>query len=113
MKSKRANQLPGNTTINTTFNAPVANAYINSTVEANTNFVISATVLQDIERISLEHPELQTAAAEVTNAPQGAGGLQKVIAWAGLANSVTGLAEKIHQHYPKLEAFILSLKHLA
>ena len=51
MKSKRANQVSGHTTINNMFNAPVGNAYINSTIEANTNFAISATVIQDIERI--------------------------------------------------------------
>lgn len=68
--------------------------YINSTIEATTNPVVSATILQDIQRISLEHPELQTAAAEVANAPQGSGRLQKLAAWITLANSIAGLAEK-------------------
>jgi hypothetical protein len=113
MKSRLTNQGSGNTTINNAFNAPIGNAYINSKIEETTHFAVSASILQDIERISVDHPELQAAATELAKAPQGGSKLQRLTAWIGLANSVTGLAEKIHQQYPHLEAVILSLKHLA
>jgi hypothetical protein len=103
MKTTQANRA-GNRTTNNVFNAPVGNAYIDSAVQRN-NFTITAPILQDIDRISEGKPELQTAALEIRNAQnQGASTLEKFQKWAALLNAVWGLADKIHQYYPQIEA---------
>jgi hypothetical protein len=97
----------GNTT-NNTFNAPVGNAFINSSVVQTTNnLTITAPLLQDIDSISEGHPELQAAALELRNAHgQNAGTVEKFQKWATLAVTVQGLAEKIHQYYPHVASLL-------
>jgi hypothetical protein len=109
MKTAQANRAATSTT-NNIFNAPVGNAYINSVVQTS-NFTITAPILQDIDRVSEGHPELQIAALEIRSAEnQGAGVLEKFQKWAGLLNAVGGLAERVHQHYPQIEALFSHLR---
>jgi hypothetical protein len=112
MKKKQANQAASSITNN--FHAPVGNAFINSSViQTNNNFTITPQLLQDIDRISEGNQELQTAALELRNAQnQGVGILDKFLKWATLVNTVTGLADKVHQYHPQIEALILQARHL-
>src|ERR1035437_7125892 len=101
-------------TTNNIFNAPVGNAFINSSVVQTTNNItITAQTLDDIDRLSEGHSELQSAALEVRNAQiQGANVVDKLQKWAVLANAVAGLSEKIHQYFPQIAALIEHLKHV-
>ncbi|MGC2160568.1 MAG: hypothetical protein WA634_01540 [Silvibacterium sp.] len=109
MKKKQSNPVTSNITNN--FNAPVGNAFINSSVVQTTNnFTITTQQFQDIELISEGNQELQAAALEIRNAQnQGVGILDKFQKWTTLVNTVAGLADKVHQYYPQIEALI---KHL-
>ncbi len=110
MKTKQAQRAAEGTT-NNIFNAPVGNAFINSSV-AQTIINVSPQMLDDLDRISEGHSKLQPAALEVRNAhAQGANVVDKFLKWAALANTVVGLADKIH-HYPQIAAFIENLKHV-
>lgn len=112
MKKKQVNQATSNVT-NNVFNAPVGNAFINSSVVQTNNFNITTQQLQDIDRISEGNQELQSAALEIRHAQnQGVGILDKFQKWAMLANTVAGLADKVHQYYPQIEALILQARHL-
>ncbi len=109
-QGKRATE----STTNNIFNAPVGNAFINSSVVQTTNNItITAQTLDDIDRLSEGHSELQSAALEVRNAQiQGANVVDKLQKWAVLANAVAGLSEKIHQYFPQIAALIEHLKHV-
>jgi hypothetical protein len=99
----------GNTTnnFNTVFNAPVGTANIGSTVHVANNVTITTQLLQEIDQASEGHPELQTAALELRNAhTQGVGVIEKLQKWATLAIAIGGVADKIHQYYPHIAAFI-------
>jgi hypothetical protein len=93
---------------NNTFNGPVGNAYINSSVIQSTkNITITAQILDEIDQLSEENSELQSAALEVRNAQaQGTNVIDKFQKWATLANTVGGLAEKIRQYYPHLASLV-------
>ena len=106
MKTQNTNRAVGSMTTNV-FNAPIGNAYINSTVHTTNNVTITVPILQDIDRISEGNPELQAAALELRNAhAQGTSVVEKFQKWATLAITVGGLAEKIHQYYPHIAALI-------
>jgi hypothetical protein len=109
MQAKRA--AGGNTTnnFNTVFNAPVGTANIGSTIYVANNVTITTQHLQEIDQISEGNPQLQTAAIELRNAhAQGVGAVEKLQKWANLAITATGVAEKIHQYYPHIAAWISS-----
>jgi hypothetical protein len=106
MKSKQVPQVPI-TTINNQFNAPVGTAYINSTHHSTTSFEITLGNLQDIDRISQGHPQLEEAAREIHAASADKMTmLDKAKNWVMLLSSVEGLTEKIVQHYPQIAALI-------
>jgi hypothetical protein len=107
MKTRQAKRVAEETT-NNIFNAPVGNAYINSSVVQTSNYItITAQILDDVDRLSEGHAELQSAALEVRNAQsQGTNIVDKFHKWADLANTVGGLAERIHQYYPHIAALI-------
>jgi hypothetical protein len=108
MRTIQAKRTAAVSTTNNTFNGPVGNAYINSSVIQTTNNVtITARTLDDIDRLSEENSELQFAALEVRNAQdQGTNMIDKFQKWASLANTVGGLAEKIRQYYPHIASLI-------
>ena len=94
-------------TTNNVFNGPVGNAYINSTILTANSITVTTQRLHDIERISEGNPELQAAALELRNTHgQGANAVDKLQRWATLANTVSGLAERIHQQYPHVANLI-------
>ena len=100
--------------MNNIFNGPVERAYLSSVDQSINSFTITLPNLHDIDRISEGNPELQAAAQEVRNAhPQSATALEKFQKWASLLNSVEGLTEKVHQHYPQIVALISNLTHWA
>jgi hypothetical protein len=113
-KANRATQSPisiTNNIANSNINAPVGNALSNSTIQTTNSIHITAQILNDIDHISECHPELQAAASEIRNVhSQGGNAVDKIIKWAALATTITGLAEKIHQFYPHLEAFFSHFK---
>jgi hypothetical protein len=113
MKTIQAKRTAVVSTTNNTFNGPVGNAYINSSVMQTTNnFTITAQILDDVDRLSEENSELQSAALEVRNAQaQGTNIIDKFQKWASLANTVGGLAEKIRQYYPHIAALIEHFTH--
>jgi vancomycin resistance protein YoaR len=98
---------------NNTFNGPVGNAYINSSVVQTTNNIaITTQILDDIDLLSEGHSELQSAALEIRNAQaKGTSIVDKFRKWAESANTVGGLAEKIRQYYPNIIAVIEHFKH--
>jgi len=103
----------GNTTNNfsTVFNAPVGTANIGSTLHVTNNIIVTTQMLDDIDRLSEGHSQLQSAAIEVRSAQtQGTNIVDKLQKWAALANAVAGLSEKIHQYFPQIAAFIEHLK---
>jgi hypothetical protein len=108
MKTIQAKRTAAVSTTCNTFNGPVGNAYINSSVMQTTNNVtITAQILDDIDRLSEENSELQSAALEVRNAQdQGTNIIDKFQRWASLANTVGGLAEKIRQYYPHIASLV-------
>lgn len=109
MTMAQAKRTAAANTTNNTFNAPVGSAFINSSVVQTTNNItITTQILDDIDRLSADtSSELQSAALEIRNAQaQGKSVVDKLQKWATLANSVGGLAEKIHQHFPHLAALI-------
>ncbi len=111
MKKQHVNQA---TSITNNFNAPVGNAYINSSVVQTNNFNITTQQLQDVDRISEGNQELQVAALEIRDAQnQGVGILDKFQKWATLASTVTELADKVHQYYPQIDNIISQARYLA
>jgi vancomycin resistance protein YoaR len=111
MKTKQARRATESATHNI-FNAPVGNAFINSSVVQTTNNITLTTqILDDIDRLSEGHHALQSAAIEVRNS-KSANVVDKLQKWAGLANAVAGLSEKIHQHFPQIAAMIEHLKNV-
>ena len=100
-------------TSNNIFNAPVGNAYINSSVVQTTNNItITAQILDDVDRLSEGHSELQSAAIEVRNAQtHDTNIVDKFQKWAALANAVGGLGERIRQYYPHIAALIEHFEH--
>jgi hypothetical protein len=107
MKTIQAKRAAGGNTTNNVFNAPVGNAYINSTVQTIHNVNITPQFLHDIDQISEGNSELQTAALELRNAhAQGANSVDKLQKWAALVNTVGGLAGKIYQQYPYVASLI-------
>jgi hypothetical protein len=108
MKTTQAKRNSAVNTANNTFNGPVGNAYINSSViQTTNNITITAQILDDIDRLSEENPELQSAALEIRNAQaKGTNVLDKFQKWAALANAVGGLAEKIRQYYPHIAGLV-------
>jgi hypothetical protein len=116
MKTKRANNTTGakdGVTNNTIFNAPVGTAFINSSVvqTTNNNITISTQILDDIDRLSEGNVELQSAARELRTAhAQNENAVDKLQRWVTLANTVTGLAGTIHQHYPQIAHLIERLR---
>ena len=113
MKTRQAKISTEHTTHNI-FNAPVGNAFINSSVVQTTNNItITTPILDDIERLSEGHPQMQSAALEVRNAhSQGANVVDKLQKWAVLANTVAGLSEKIYRYFPQVAAIIEHLKNV-
>lgn len=111
-KVKRERGALTHTTINN-FNAPIGKLYNNSIDQSVNNFTISISELQQIDSLSEGHAELQALAQDIRNPPPGSSMLEKVQRWATLVNSLAGISEKIHQHYPQIEALISSVKHLA
>jgi hypothetical protein len=102
-------------TTNNVFNAPVGNAFINSphssVVQTNNNINVNATMLEDIDRLSEGHAELQSAASEVRQTHnQGGNVVDRLQRWVTLANAVSGLAGTIRQHYPQIAALIEHLR---
>lgn len=102
-------------TTNNVFNAPVGNAFINSphssVVQTNNSIIVNAQMLDDIDRLSEGHAELQSAASEVRQTHNQGGNLvDKLQKWVTLANAVSGLAGTIHQHYPQIAALIEHLR---
>lgn len=100
-------------TTNNTFNGPVGNAYINSSIAQTTNnIVVTAQMLDDIDLLSQGHPELQSAALEIRDAQvQRKDTVDKFQKWAALANAVAGLADKIREYYPHIAGLIECFKH--
>ena len=110
MQKKRATD----STTNNIFNAPVGNAFINSSVVQTTNNItITNQVLDDIDRLSEGHPQLQSVALELRSVQsQGANVVDKLQKWALLANTVAGLSEKIYHYFPQVAAIIEHLKNV-
>ena len=117
-KMKNKQQQPkhvAQSTTNNVFNAPVGNAFINSphssVVQTNNKISINAQMLDDIDRLSDGHAELQSAASEVRQAHnQGGNVVDKLQKWVTLANAVSGLAGTIHRHYPQITALVEHLR---
>jgi hypothetical protein len=96
----------------TNINMPGSRTYINS-VDQSTNITITASNLQDIDSLSVGHPELQAVANELRTAQPQTTMMEKFQKWVSLANSIEGLTEKIHQHYPQIESLMSNLSHWA
>lgn len=99
----------GNTTnhFNTVFNAPVGTANIGSTIHSANTVTITTQLLDDVDKLSEGNPQLQSAALELRNEhAQGGNAVEKMQKWATLVNTVGGLAEKIHQHYPHMASLV-------
>lgn len=96
------------------FNGPVGVAYVDSVVQiTNNNFTLNEATLQDIDRVSEGNVELEAAAQEIRKTQErGTSPLEKIQKWATLLSTVAGLAEKVHQYHPRLEALISRLKQL-
>jgi hypothetical protein len=108
IKAKQINH-PASATVNI-FNGRTS---INSLDQSINNIEISLPDLTDIDCISEGSAELQAAAHEIRSAPpQSATLLDKLQKWASLLNSVDGLAEKVHEHYPHIATLISKLNHL-
>ena len=112
VKNAQAKRTAAIATINNTFNAPVGNAYINSSVHQTSNsLAITGPTIDDILRLSAGNPELQSVALELRDAhAKGANTVEKIQKWLTLASSVSGLIQTIHQSYPHIEAFLSALK---
>jgi hypothetical protein len=94
-----------NVTHVTHFNAPVGAAYVNSVHNSMDYIEIDMRLLQDIEAVSVNHPELRSMAAEIRAAsPDKASMLEKAKQWAALAVSVEGMADGAIKMYPHLAA---------
>jgi hypothetical protein len=113
MKKIQEKRAPENTT-NNIFNAPVGNAFINSSVVQTTNNItITTPILDDIDRLSEGHPQMQSVALELRHAhSQGADVVDKLQKWAVLANTVAGLSGKICHYFPQVAAIIEHLKNV-
>jgi hypothetical protein len=105
MKANRSSQHPN--TVTHVYNMPLGRVYNNSVDRSINTFEITASLLQDIDHISVGNQQLEQAAREIHAAvPQKATMVEKFSKWATLLMSVEGLAERVHQHYPEIEAFI-------
>jgi hypothetical protein len=117
MKTRQAERSSrtSDSTINNTFNGPVGNAFINSSViQTTNNLTITAQTIKDIDEISAGNSELQAAALELRNAhAQSTGTVETLQKWATLALAVGGVADKIHQYYPRIAVLIDQLKNVA
>ncbi len=115
MKMQRANRAAHAqiTNVSNTFNSPVGNAFINSSViQTNNNVTITTQTLNDIDEVSVGNSELQAAALEMRNAHiQGTNTVEKFQKWATLALAVAGVVDRIHQYYPHIAALIEQFTH--
>jgi hypothetical protein len=116
MKNKRQSKPPTGSPTTNIFHAPVGNAIINSphsSVVQTNNIAITTQTLNDIDQLSEGNAELHSAALELRHAhAKGGNVVDKLLKWVTLATAVSGLTEKIYQHYPEIAYLIDSLKHI-